>query len=133
MFVPRNWAKPIFYADPDALQMIFDKIISSGRLTICKAVLLLPAFIKYLCDVWVCDRLSGLIIYTIQPGRDNFRASTGTFKLTTCDKSHPDCKIRTIANTDGIGNCLQQPGQLSNQLHRSMRSGIIQLIKLSVP
>ena len=37
------------------------------------------------------------------------------------------------ANTDGIGNCLQQSGQLRNQLHQSMRSGLIQLIKFSVP
>jgi len=32
-----------------------------------------------------------------------------------------------------MGNCLQQPGQLSNQLHKSTRSGLIQLIKFSVP
>jgi len=36
-------------------------------------------------------------------------------------------------NTDGIGNCLQQPRQLSNQLHKSMRSKLFSLIKLSVP
>ena len=78
MFVPRNTTEPIFYADPDALQMIFDKIISAGRQIICKAVLLLPAFIKYRCDVWVCGRLPGLIIYTIQPGRDNFLAVSYT-------------------------------------------------------
>jgi hypothetical protein len=40
----------------------------------------------------------------------------------------------TKHNTDGaIGNCLQQPGQLSNQLHKSMRSCFNPLIKLSVP
>jgi len=27
----------------------------------------------------------------------------------------------------------QQPGQLRNQLHKSMRSGLIQLIKFSIP
>ena len=32
-----------------------------------------------------------------------------------------------------MGNCLQQPGQLSNQLHKSMRSKLIPLIKISVP
>jgi len=42
--------------------MIFDKIISSGRLTICKDVLLLTPFIKYWCDVWVWGCLPGLII-----------------------------------------------------------------------
>jgi hypothetical protein len=36
-------------------------------------------------------------------------------------------------NTVGIGNCLQQPGQLSNQLHKSMRVNLNQLIKFSVP
>jgi len=36
-------------------------------------------------------------------------------------------------NTDGIGNCLQQPGQLSNQLHKSMRVNLNPLIKLSIP
>jgi hypothetical protein len=36
-------------------------------------------------------------------------------------------------NTDGMGNCLQQPGQLSNQLPKSMRSGLIQLSKFPVP
>jgi hypothetical protein len=35
-------------------------------------------------------------------------------------------------NTDGMGNCLQQPGQLSNQLNKSMRSALVQLIKISV-
>ena len=39
----------------------------------------------------------------------------------------------TKNNTDGIGNCLQQPGQLSNQLHKSMRSKLFPLIKISVP
>jgi hypothetical protein len=34
MFVPRHLTKPIFYASPDALQMIFDKKISTGQLTI---------------------------------------------------------------------------------------------------
>jgi len=49
-------------------------------------------------------------------------------------KTSPDSfKICTNANTDGMGNCLQQPGQLSNQLHKSMRSNLIPLIKLSAP
>jgi hypothetical protein len=30
-------------------------------------------------------------------------------------------------------NCLQQPGQLSNQLHKSMIENLNSLIKLSVP
>jgi hypothetical protein len=37
------------------------------------------------------------------------------------------------ANTDGIGNCLRQPGQLRNQLYKPMRVNLNQLIKLSVP
>ena len=40
--------------------------------------------------------------------------------------------INPTYNTDGIGNCLQQPGQLSNQLHKSMRSKSFPLIKISV-
>ena len=60
MLVPRNTTKPIFYADPDALQMIFDKIVSDGRPTICKAVLLLTSSSKYLYDVWVSVYLPGL-------------------------------------------------------------------------
>ena len=48
--------------------------------------------------------------------------------------SHPDSfKINPKPNTDGMGNCLQQPGLLSNQLHKSMRSCLIQLIKFLVP
>ena len=31
-------------------------------------------------------------------------------------------KSRAFYNKDGIINCLQQPGQLSNQLQKSMRS-----------
>jgi len=38
-------------------------------------------------------------------------------------------KFRLKHNTDGIGNCLQQPGQLRNQLHKSMRSKFIRLSK----
>ena len=90
-------------------------------------------FIKYLHDVYVFGRLPGLFIYTIPSGRDNFRKSTGIFKMTTCDKLHMEFKFRTIANTDGMGNCLQQPGQLSNQLHKSMRSTLFSLIKISIP
>ena len=44
-----------------------------------------------------------------------------------------DLRIKPAYNTDGIGNCLQQPGQLSNQLHKSMRSNLIPLIKLFIP
>jgi len=29
-------------------------------------------------------------------------------------------KLLRPPNTDGMGNCLQQPGQLSNQLHKSI-------------
>ena len=36
-------------------------------------------------------------------------------------------------NTDGIGNCLQQPGQILNQLEKSMRETTSQLIKFCVP
>ena len=36
-------------------------------------------------------------------------------------------------NTDGIGNCLQQPGLLRNQLLKSMRENLNSLINLSVP
>jgi hypothetical protein len=43
--------KPIFYAAPIALQMIFDKIVTTGRIVICKAVLLLTQFIIFLHDV----------------------------------------------------------------------------------
>ncbi len=39
----------------------------------------------------------------------------------------------TCANTDGIGNCLQQPGQLLNQLRKFMRETFLPLIKISVP
>jgi hypothetical protein len=109
MFVPRYSTKPIFYSIPGALQMFFDKIIPHGRIVICKAVLLLPVFSKYLYDVHVFSRLPGLFIYIITPGRANFRKSTGIFKLTTCDKLHTEFKFRTIANTDGMGNCLWQP------------------------
>jgi len=42
-------------------------------------------------------------------------------------------KICTNANTDGMGNCLQQPGQLLNQLKKSMRVDLNQLIKFCVP
>ena len=90
-------------------------------------------FIKYLHDVYVFGRLPELFINTIPSGRDNFRKSIGIFKLTICDKLHMEFKFRTIANTDGIGNCLQQPGQLSNQLHKSMRSTLFPLIKISAP
>ena len=42
-------------------------------------------------------------------------------------------KLLRPPNTDGIGTCLQQPGQISNQLDKSKRSDLIQLIKFSVP
>ena len=50
-------------------------------------------------------------------------------KFVPFDKTiiYPDFKIATNYNTDGIGNCLQQPGQLSNQLHKSMRSNLTHL------
>jgi hypothetical protein len=61
MLVPRHITKPIFYVYPNALQMIFNETISNGRPVICKAVLLLTPFIKYLYDVWVCGHLPGLL------------------------------------------------------------------------
>ena len=64
--------------------------------------------------------LPGLIFYPITSGRDNYLPFTGTFKMTTCDRLHPDFKIRTIANTDGMGNCLLQPGQPRNRPQKSM-------------
>ena len=46
---------------------------------------------------------------------------------------HDNFKTNPTYNTDGIGNCLQQPGQLSNQPHKSMRVNLFPLIKLLVP
>jgi hypothetical protein len=46
---------------------------------------------------------------------------------------HDSFKTNPTYNTDGIGNCLQQPGQLSNQLHKSIRSCLNPLIKISAP
>jgi hypothetical protein len=45
---------------------------------------------------------------------------------------HDSFKTNPTYNTDGMGNCLQQPGQLRNQLHKSMRSTSFPLIKISV-
>ena len=46
-------------------------------------------------------------------------------------------KSRTFYNTDGLINCLPQPGQFHNQLPKSMRVKLLQLIKfcgtLTVP
>ena len=54
---------------------------------------------------------------------------------TIVHEKHPfiPTKFKRNANTDGMGNCLRQPGQLSNQLHMSMRSKLFPLIKISVP
>jgi hypothetical protein len=38
-------------------------------------------------------------------------------------------KVPLTANTDGMGNCLQQPGLLRNQPHKSMHSKFYPLIK----
>ena len=46
---------------------------------------------------------------------------------------HDSFKTNPTYNTDGMGNCLQQPGQLRNQLHKSMRVNFVSLIKLCVP
>ena len=81
MFVPRHETKPIFYANPDALQMIFDKNATTGGQTICKAVLLLTTFIIYLNDNWVFGRLPGLITLPVLCGRDNIRPFNRTFKM----------------------------------------------------
>jgi hypothetical protein len=49
------------------------------------------------------------------------------------DLNHDSFTTNPTYNTDGIGNCLQQPGLLSNQPHKSMRSKSFPLIKISVP
>jgi hypothetical protein len=47
---------------------------------------------------------------------------------------HPDnFKISPKPNTDGMGNCLQQPGQLDNQHQKSMRLNLISLNKFCLP
>ena len=51
----------------------------------------------------------------------------------TTSLNHDSYKISPKPNTDGMGNCLQQPGQLSNQPHKSMRSKSFPLIELSAP
>jgi len=61
MSVPRHLTWPIFYAAPDALQMIFNETISSGRHAICKSVLLLTVFYNNLLDVCVFNCLEGLL------------------------------------------------------------------------
>jgi len=42
-------------------------------------------------------------------------------------------KICTNANTDGIVNCLLQPGRLRNQLHKSMLSSLFHLLNFVYP
>ena len=52
----------------------------------------------------------------------------------TCFLLQRDFKsITTTNNTDGMGNCLQQPGQLHNRPQKSMRETASQLNKLCVP
>ena len=46
---------------------------------------------------------------------------------------HDSFKTNPTYNTDGMGNCLQQPGQLLNQPKQSMRETTSQLIKFCVP
>ena len=107
MFVPRHLTKPIFYPDPDALQMFFDFPITKSMTAICKAVLLLTTFIKYLLYIWVFGRLPGLITLSVLCGRDSFRPSTRTFKLGHKRQFVPGLlKKSTIVNTDGWGNKL---------------------------
>jgi len=42
-------------------------------------------------------------------------------------------KLLQAHNTDGMGNCLQQPGQLRNRPQKSMRETTSQLINIFVP
>ncbi|MDO9581442.1 MAG: hypothetical protein Q7J06_12920, partial [Bacteroidales bacterium] len=56
--------------------------------------------------------LDNFFIVTIQPFLPGLEENGLDEKIT----AHRDnFKTRPTANTDGIGNCLQQPGQLSNQ------------------
>jgi len=73
------------------------------------------------------DNFSIVTIQTFLPGLEE----NGLDEKITAHRDN--FKTRPTANTDGIGNCLQQPGQLINQLNKSMQSGLIQLIKLLVP
>ena len=58
---------------------------------------------------------------------------TGQIFIET-NSSHPDSfKISPKPNTDGMGNCLQQPGQLDNQHQKSMRLNLISLNKFWLP
>ena len=56
---------------------------------------------------------------------------TRTFKNN--DIGTKEWALHTFANTDGMGNCLQQPGQLRNQLHKSMRENLNPLINICIP
>ena len=58
---------------------------------------------------------------------------SGQIKKDLNETAHPDSKKRTIVNTDGIINCLRQPGQLINQPVKSIRVTLISLIKICVP
>jgi hypothetical protein len=90
MLVPRNTTRPIFYACPDALQMIYNETIFPGRIAICKAVLLLTTFIINHHDAGVISRLPGLNVLPVFSSRDGFLPIYLDFKIDTKDKLNPD-------------------------------------------
>jgi len=83
--------KPIFYAYPIALQMIFDKIISSGRITIWQGRTIVNGI---LLNIGVTFGFEAVYrdssFYTIPPGQEYPPYQTGTFKLDHKPQFAPD-------------------------------------------
>ncbi len=53
--------------------------------------------------------------------------------LINTPNSAKEYKLRTFYNTDGLVNCLQQPGQLRYRMIKSLRVNLFPLIKFCVP
>jgi hypothetical protein len=77
-----------------------------------------------------------LFIKLQHPDKPNSQSKTAPrhrYHLTNRHRNETVLKLARNANTDGIVNCLLQPGQLRNQLYKSMLSTTIHLLNFVYP
>ena len=114
------------------MQIIFGEMILLDELAICKGALFITVIY---CNFIMTRKFSSVYKPTrfieIRNNLTIYYNLPGLF--INAPNWAKEERLRTFYNTDGMGNCLRQPGQLGNQPQKSMRENLKQLIKLSVP
>ena len=108
--------------------MIFDEKIPTGQPAICKGALLLTALYLNLLKLDSFHLFIKYLIYKIRYNLTTYIHLPGLYNIRT-----KASRLRTFYNTDGLINCLRQPGLLCNEPPKSMRENFKSALQLLPP